>query len=339
MSKLDLESIENASNNIADVIVPTALEYNNRLSELYGAKIYLKREDLQITRSYKIRGAYNFISSLNQNQKNKGIVTASAGNHAQGVAFSANKLKVKAIIFMPINTQPQKINRVKTLGGKFIEIRLVGENFDESSDKALEESSKTGTIFVPPFDDELIIAGQGTVGKEIYKELGDSVDMIICPVGGGGLIAGVSSYFSQKESDTEIIGVEPVGADAMQQSIRHNRIVTLNKIDTFVDGVAVKTVGSKSFDIVSKLVKKILLVPVGKICLTMIELYQEDGIITEPAGALSVSALDSIAKDIKNKLVVCIISGGNNDLMRYPEIIERAKQYTDYSTTENVSLF
>ena len=327
MSKLDLEAIESAAQNIDDVIVHTTLEYSERLSRYYGAKIYLKREDLQTTRSYKIRGAYNFICNLSQSQKDKGIITASAGNHAQGVAFSANKLRVMATIFMPTTTQTQKVNRVRSLGGKFIEIKLVGENFDESSEKAIETANRTGTIFVPPFDNELIMAGQGTVAKEIYEDLGNQVDIIVCPVGGGGLIAGVSTYFSSKSSDTEIIGVEPVGADAMQQSLKHNQIITLKTIDTFVDGAAVKTVGIKTFEIVSKFVKRILLVPVGKICVTMIELYQEDGIITEPAGALSVSALDSIASDIKNKTVVCIISGGNNDLMRYPEIIEKAKTY------------
>ena len=327
MSEIDLQTIESASNNIAEVVVNTPLEYNQRLSEQYNAKIYLKREDLQTTRSYKIRGAYNFIKNLDDSQKARGIVTASAGNHAQGVAFSANRLKVMATIFMPTTTQTQKINRVKYLGGKFIEIKLVGESFDESNEKAIEIADKTGAIFVPPFDDEQIIAGQGTVAKEIYEDLGDQLDIVICPVGGGGLIAGVSSYFSHIKSEIEVIGVEPVGADAMQQSFRHNHVVTLKTIDTFVDGVAVKTVGNKTFEIVSKLVKKILLVPVGKICVTMIELYQEDGIITEPAGALSVSVLDLLASEIKNKTIVCIISGGNNDLIRYPEIIEKANQY------------
>jgi threonine dehydratase len=325
--KLDSEAIESASKRISEVIVHTNLEYSDRLSKLYKAKIYLKREDLQTTRSYKIRGAYNFISNLSKDQKSRGIVTASAGNHAQGVAFSANKLKIMATIFMPTTTQTQKINRVKSLGDKFIKIILVGENFDESSEKAIETANKTGSIFVPPFDDDLIIAGQGTVGKEIYEDLSDQVDVIVCPVGGGGLIAGLSIYFSQIKSDVELIGVEPIGADAMQQSIRHNRVITLKTIDTFVDGAAVKTVGIKTFEIVRKFVKKILLVPVGKICLSIIELYQEDGIITEPAGALSVSALDLIAGDIKDKTIVCIISGGNNDIMRYPEIIEKAEKY------------
>ncbi len=322
-----LDLIEEASKNIANIVTHTDLDYSDRLSNLYNARIYLKREDLQPTRSYKIRGAYNLISSLNQAQRDLGIVTASAGNHAQGVALSAKKLKIKATIFMPITTQQQKINRVKYLGGEYISIKLVGNNFDECHELAIANCKQTSSIFIPPFDDDLIIAGQGTIAKEIYEDMNGIVDIVICPVGGGGLIAGVSSYFDQKGTNTEIIGVEPEGAAAMEQSIKNNKIITLETIDTFVDGAAVKKVGIKTFNIVKHLVKSILVIPVGKICSTMIELYQEDGIITEPAGALSVSCLDSIADSIKNKTVVCIISGGNNDLMRYPEIIKRSLAY------------
>lgn len=327
--KLTLETIELASKNIAKVIVHTNLEFSDRLSNKFNAKIYLKREDLQITRSYKIRGAYNFICSLTKDKTAKGIVTASAGNHAQGVAFSANKLKIMATIFMPVTTQEQKINRVKYLGGEFVDIKLVGENFDDCLAIAILSSNTNKAIFIPPFDDELIIAGQGTVGKEIFEDLHGQIDFIICPVGGGGLISGVSTYFKQKGSVAEIIGVEPVGADAMYQSLKQSRVVTLTSIDTFVDGAAVKTVGIKTLDIVKHLVKRILLVSVGKICTTMIELYQEDGIIAEPAGALSIASLDSIRDEIKDKVVVCIVSGGNNDLTRYPEIIKKAQLYKD----------
>lgn len=325
--KFDIKLIESASKNIAEVIIHTSLDYSERLSNLYNARIYLKREDLQSTRSYKIRGAYNLISNLNQAQKALGIVTASAGNHAQGVALSAKKLRIKATIFMPITTQPQKVNRVKYLGGDYITIKLVGNNFDECHEQAKQYCQETGSVFVPPFDNDLIIAGQGTVGREIYEDLRGNIDIVICPVGGGGLIAGVSSYFDQKNTNTEVIGAEPEGSAAMKQSLLNNKIVTLDNIDTFVDGAAVKRVGVKTFNIVSRLVKQIIIVPVGKICSEMINLYQEDGIITEPAGALSVACLDSVANTIKNKTVVCIISGGNNDLMRYPEIIEKSLAY------------
>lgn len=325
--KLEIEAIESASNNIADVVIHTSLDYSDRLSKHYCAKIYLKREDLQAIRSYKIRGAYNLISSLSPDKRKLGIVTASAGNHAQGVAFSAKKLGIYATIFMPKTTQLQKINRVKSLGGDYIKIELVGDNFDECNHLALQLSKKNGSIFIPPFDDDLIIAGQGTVAKEIYEDLGKDVDIIICPVGGGGLIAGVSTYFKYKKPSTKIIGVESENSAAMYESLKHGKVITLSDIDTFVDGVAVKTVGNRTFEIVSKLVKQIVVVPVGKICCTMIDLYQEEGIITEPAGALSVASLDSIASDIKNKTIVCIISGGNNDLMRYPEIIEKSLAY------------
>ncbi len=322
-----ISDIESASKNIDKIIIHTKLEYSARLSKQYDAKIYLKREDQQNIRSYKIRGAYNLISRLDEKQKDNGIVTASAGNHAQGVAFSAKKLKIFATIFMPSATQPQKINRVNTLGGKYIKIRLEGNNFDECNAKAIEYCGSTDSTFIPPFDNDLIIAGQGTVAKEIYQDLNGKLDIVLCPVGGGGLIAGTSAYLKHKNPIIEIIGVEPEGADAMNESLTSGHIVTLKTIDTFVDGAAVKQVGEKTFDIVRTLVNKMLVIPAGKICCAMIDLYQEDGIITEPAGAMAVASLDLIADIIKNKIVVCIISGGNNDIMRYSEIIERAAKY------------
>ncbi|MBC7943625.1 threonine ammonia-lyase IlvA [Candidatus Saccharibacteria bacterium] len=322
-STVDVTSIEAASVRITGVSSRTHLQYCERLSSLYDGKVFLKREDTQPVRSYKIRGAYNLISSLSEEEKKCGIITASAGNHAQGVALSAKKLKINATIFMPTTTPLQKINRVKVLGGHFIKISLVGDNFDECNKLALETSKQSGAVYVPPFDDHRTISGQGTVAKEIYDELGESVDVVVCPIGGGGLIAGVSTYFNEKDPTVQVVGVEPEGAASMYESLKQNKVVSLDVLDTFVDGVAVKRVGAHTFKIVKKLVKRILVVPVGKVCSTMIELYQEEGIITEPAGALSVSALDSIADLIKGKTVVCIISGGNNDIMRYPEIMER----------------
>jgi threonine dehydratase len=327
-TELGIEDIELASKRISEIAIHTSLDYSERLSRKYGANIYLKREDQQAVRSYKIRGAYNLISSLSEEQRKQGIVTASAGNHAQGVAFCAKKLKIRSIIFMPKDTQLQKINRVKTMGGEFIEIRLVGENFDECSSVAYDFCVQTNAVFIPPFDDPLVIAGQGTVAKEIYEDMDGKLDVVICPVGGGGLIAGVSTYFSSMDSEIEVIGVEPEGADAMNQALKNNRVVTLDTIDTFVDGAAVKRVGEATFNVVQRLVNRISVVPVGKICCAMVDLYQEEGIVTEPAGVMSVACLDMLAESIKSKTVICIISGGNNDLMRYPEIIQRANEYT-----------
>lgn len=325
--EVSVESIEAASIRLEGVVVKTPLSFSKRLSEKYGAKVYLKREDLQEVRSYKIRGAYNLICSLSENQRKKGIVCASAGNHAQGVALSASLLKTKAVIFMPIITPLQKIRRVNSFGGKWIETRLVGKNYDETSRISKDYCKEKGATFIHPFDDYTVISGQGTVAKEIYDELGGSVDYLICPVGGGGLISGASTYFNAKSPHTIIIGVEPSGSPSMYNSIKAGKPITLEKIDTFVDGAAVKSTGKKTFEIVNKLVDRLLLSEEGKICTSMIDLYQNDGIIAEPAGALSISALDDLSEKIKGKTVVCIVSGGNNDILRYPEIMERSLVY------------
>lgn len=327
MSKVNLETIEKASKNLEGIIRKTPLEYSPRLSDLFKAKIYLKREDLQLVRSYKIRGAYIKMSSLTEKEKKQGVVCASAGNHAQGVAFSAAKMKVHAIIFMPVPTPLQKIGKVKNFGGKWINVQLTGLNFDESCAAAKEFTQKNKMTLIPPFDDEEVISGQGTVGKEILEDLEDKIDLVLCPIGGGGLIAGVSTYLKEKKSTTEVVGVEPKGAAGMYESLKEGRVITLEKINTFVDGAAVKTVGEKTFAIVSKNVKQVVVIPEGQVCTTMIELYQNEGIVTEPAGALTVSALSNITKQIKGKTVVCIVSGGNNDILRYPEIMERSLVY------------
>lgn len=327
MSKVNLETIEKASKNLEGIIRKTPLEYSPRLSDLFKAKIYLKREDLQLVRSYKIRGAYIKMSSLTEKEKKQGVVCASAGNHAQGVAFSAAKMKVHATIFMPVPTPLQKIGKVKNFGGKWINVQLTGLNFDESCAAAKEFTQKNKMTLIPPFDDEEVISGQGTVGKEILEDLEDKIDLVLCPIGGGGLIAGVSTYLKEKKSTTEVVGVEPKGAAGMYESLKEGRVITLEKINTFVDGAAVKTVGEKTFAIVSKNVKQVVVIPEGQVCTTMIELYQNEGIVTEPAGALTVSALSNITRQIKGKTVVCIVSGGNNDILRYPEIMERSLVY------------
>lgn len=319
--------IDKASITLEGVVKKTPLEFSKRLSGLYQAKIYIKREDLQEVRSYKIRGAYNLMSSLTSAEQKRGVVTASAGNHAQGVALSASLLKIKATIFMPTITPLQKINKVKHFGGKWVTIELVGTTFDETSLAAKAYCKKQKAVYVPPFDDYRVMAGQGTVGKEIYDELGNDVDYVLCPIGGGGLVSGVGTYLKEKNKKIKIIGVEPSGAAGMHASLHKKEVVTLNEIDTFVDGAAVKRVGEKTFAISLPLIEKVLLVPEGKVCTTMIELYQNEGIIAEPAGALTTSALDLIADEIKGKTVVCILSGGNNDILRYPEIMEKSLVY------------
>lgn len=327
IDQVDVNAIEEAAKNLEGVVKHTPLELNKRLSDKYQAKIYLKREDLQEVRSYKIRGAYNLISSLTDEEKSRGVVTASAGNHAQGVAFSCSSLKIKGVIFMPVTTPLQKINKVKHFGGEFVEVKLTGQNFDQTSQEAKIYCEKTNSVYIPPFDDFRVITGQGTVGKEIYDELQGNLDFCLCPIGGGGLVSGVGTYLKGKNRSVHTIGVEPTGAAGMEASIKNGQVTTLETIDTFVDGAAVKTVGEKTFSIASKLVDQIILIPEGKDCTTMIELYQNEGIIAEPAGALSVSALDEIAKEIKDKTVVCILSGGNNDILRYPEIMEKSLVY------------
>lgn len=327
--KIDVSvtTIDNAALNLERVVKHTPLEYSKRLSKQFGAEIYLKREDLQEVRSYKIRGAYNLISSLTESQKKNGVVCASAGNHAQGVAFSCNFLKIKGTIFMPIVTPLQKINRVKHFGDGFVEVKLIGANFDESSKLAKEYCEDKKATFIHPFNDLVVISGQGTVGKEIFDELEKDLNFVLCPVGGGGLISGVGTYLKEKNPLVKIIGVEATGAPGMRESLKAGKVITLQKINPFVDGTAVKTVGDLTFEIVSKIVDQILVIDEGQVCSTMIDLYQNEGIVAEPAGALSISALEDIKEKIKDKTVVCVLSGGNNDILRYPEVMERSLAY------------
>lgn len=322
-----LKDIDKAALRLKDVVADTPLEYSERLSEQYGAEIYIKREDLQRCRSFKVRGAFNRVSSLSHEDQQKGIVCASAGNHAQGVAYSCASLKLKGVIFMPVSTPLQKIDRVKQFGGKYVEIVTVGDTYDDASHAAKEHCAINQASYVHPFNDYEVMCGQATVGQEIYKQLGDRLDIVLVAIGGGGLASGVSSYLKQKKESIEIIGVEPVGAPGMSESIKNGKVTPLESIDTFVDGAAVKHVGDNTFEICKKNLANTVLVPEGKVCTTMIELYQNDGIIAEPAGALSISALDLVKNEIKGKVVVCVLSGGNNDILRYPEVMERSLVY------------
>lgn len=326
MATIKLSHIEGASRALKGVVKRTPLEKNDRLSKKYNARVYLKREDMQIVRSYKLRGAYYFISTLNKVDKKRGVVCASAGNHAQGFAFSCSALRVKGKVFMPQNTPRQKIEKVLLLGSKWVDVELFGDNFDTASKRALNYAKRYGKIFVHPFDDKKVIAGQGTVASEIFQEDSD-IDYIFVPIGGGGLASGVGSFVKESGYKTKIIGVEPKGAPSMFESIKSGEIVELKKIDTFIDGAAVKKVGKTTYKICSEVVDRIELVPEGLVCSEMIDLYQYDGIITEPAGALAISALDKMRNKIRGKKVVCIVSGGNNDVTRYPEILEKSLIY------------
>jgi threonine dehydratase len=325
--KMTLAHVEQAALNIQNIAIDTPLEYSERLSQKYNAEIYLKREDLQRCRSFKVRGAYNKIMNLTTEERKKGIVCASAGNHAQGFAYSCSNLKIHGVIFMPVATPLQKINRVKHFGGKYVEVITIGDAYDDAYNHAISYCTKNGATFIHPFNDYDVICGQATVAKEIYQQLGDKLNIVLTAIGGGGLASGVSAYLKLKNSAIEIIGVEPNGAPGMAESFKQNALVALNHIDTFVDGAAVKNVGDLTFKICQNNMKNIVLIPEGKVCTTMIELYQNDGIIVEPAGALTISALDKIKDKIENKVVTCIVSGGNNDILRYPEIMERSLVY------------
>lgn len=319
---VSVQSINEASQRLQGVSIKTQLEFNQRLSDKYNAQIYLKREDLQPVRSFKIRGAYNLIASLSDVEKSRGVVCASAGNHAQGVAYSCSKLQIKGVIFMPVVTPNQKIDKVKKFGGNHVEIVLVGDTFDEASLQSKNYCQEHNMVYVHPFDDDRTIAGQGTVAKEIFEEI--LPDIIVSCVGGGGLISGVASFTKEFKPEVLIYGVEPSGAAGMYEALKAGKLVTLDKIDTFVDGAAVRTVGEKTLEITQQKVEKVVVVPEGEVCFNMVELYQNEGIIAEPAGALAVAGLDQLKNQIEGKKVVCIISGGNNDISRYPEIIERS---------------
>lgn len=322
-----LKEVEKAAELLSSVIYKTPLQYSFSLSEEYSAKIFLKREDTQIVRSYKIRGAYNKISSLSDLELNRSIVCASAGNHAQGVALSCFMLGRKGVIFMPATTPKQKIERVKMFGKHMVEIIINGDTFDDSSALAQRYCEKHTGIFVHPFDDPLVIEGQATVGLEICEEIDCKIDYLFLPVGGGGLSSGVSSVFKILSPNTKIIGVEPTGAPAMYNSFKAGKVEELLEIDKFVDGAAVKKVGELTFPICKENMEEIALVDEGKLCSYIIKMYNENGIILEPAGALSVAVLDQYKDEIKGKNVVCVLSGSNNDITRTEEVRERSLLY------------
>ncbi|MFD0694060.1 threonine ammonia-lyase IlvA [Paenibacillus sp. GCM10027628] len=326
-TRVGLEDIIKANHVLSRVIEPSPLQRNELLSNLYECNVYLKREDMQVVRSFKIRGAYNVIQSLSPEEREAGVVCASAGNHAQGVAYSCKQLGIEGKIFMPTTTPRQKISQVKLFGGSFVEVILTGDTFDDSSAQAKAYCEKENKVFIHPFDDVRTIAGQGTVGLEIMNQMPESPDYIFATIGGGGLVAGVSTFVKSVSPQTRIVGAEPEGADSMSESLRQGHVVTLSTIDKFVDGAAVKQVGQLTFDICKDALEDIVVIPSGKECTTILELYNNNAIVIEPAGALPVAALDAYREQIRGKNVVCIISGGNNDIERMQVIKERSLIY------------
>ena len=322
-----IEAIKKASLNLQEVALKTPLVKNDYYSKKYQSTILFKREDLQQVRSYKIRGAYNKISSLTENERTKGVICASAGNHAQGVALSCKLLKIHGVIYMPTPTPKQKINQVKMFGEQYVDVVLIGDSFDDAKYAATLEAERLQKTFIHPFDDEKIIEGQATVGLEILEQTNAPIDYVFVPVGGGGLSSGLSSYFKQVSPNTKIIGVEPEGAPSMSASIDANKNIILESIDNFVDGAAVKRVGNLNFSLCKENLHDMITIPEGKICQIILDLYNKEATVVEPAGALSIAALDLYENEIKNKNIVCIVSGSNNDITRTAEIKERALLY------------
>ncbi|MBO5862321.1 MAG: threonine ammonia-lyase [Bacteroidales bacterium] len=322
-----VEAIEKASGVLEEILEPTPFQKNQNLSDIYGADVYLKREDLQMVRSYKIRGAYNKIRSIAPESMQNGIVCASAGNHAQGVAFSCSKLQIMGSIFMPVTTPKQKIEQVRMFGREYIEIILTGDTFDAANSAAIKYAKENDKTFIPPFDDPKVMEGQGTIGREILSQSKEKLDYIFVPIGGGGLASGLGSYIRQMSPETKIIGVEPGGAPCMREAIKAGKVIKLEQIDKFVDGAAVQEAGALTYEVCKEVLDDIIVVPEGAVCTTIIQMYNKSAIVVEPAGALAATALRFYADKIKGKKVACIVSGSNNDITRMEEIREKSLLY------------
>ncbi len=326
MNTVTAQDVDAAAERLRPVIGPSPLQLSPRLSEAVGGEVWLKREDLQPVRSYKIRGAYNLIAQLDEAACERGVVCASAGNHAQGVAFAGARLGVTARVYLPRTTPRQKRERVATLGGRFVDLVVGGNTYDEAAAAAIADANDTGATLVPAFDDPRTVAGQGTVAREIISQLGRAPDLVVVPVGGGGLLAGMATWLGDRNPDVRLAGAEPAGAAGMAAALAAGAPVVLEDLDPFVDGAAVRRVGEVTFAIVRDAGVAPTLVPEGRVCVEMLALYQSDGIIAEPAGALAPAALDALDID-PGSTVVCVLSGGNNDVSRYAEVIERALVY------------
>ena len=322
-----VEAIEKAAQVLDEILEPTPFQRNANLSDIYEADIYLKREDLQMVRSYKIRGAYNKIRTIDPELVTNGIVCASAGNHAQGVAFSCSKLKIMGSIFMPVTTPRQKIEQVRMFGKEFIEIILTGDTFDAANSAAIAYAKENNTTFIPPFDDPKVMEGQGTIGREILNQSKEPLDYIFVPIGGGGLASGLGAYLKQMSPDTKIIGVEPGGAPCMKAAIENGGPIKLEHIDKFVDGAAVQLAGTHTYEVCRQVLDDIVVVPEGAVCTTIIHMYNKSAIVVEPAGALAVAALKFYKDKLKGKRSACVVSGSNNDITRMEEIREKSLLY------------
>ncbi len=323
-SIIEKKNVLQAQVRLNGIVSKSPLDLCLNLSEELNASVFLKREDMQVVRSYKIRGAYNKIASLKSEERNRGVVCASAGNHAQGVAYSCNKLGIKGKIFMPVTTPQQKIKQVKWFGKSLIEIILTGDTFDDTSSEALTYCKENELVFIHPFDDEKVMEGQATVGLEIIQQSVFPVDYVFVPVGGGGLAAGLGSIFRQLSPSTKIIGVQPAGAPSMYNSLKQGKRLRLNNIENFVDGAAVKQPGMLTFEICKEVLDDIILIEEGEVCSVLLKLYNENAIVVEPAGALSIAGLQQYKDKINGKVVACIISGSNNDITRMEEMKERS---------------
>lgn len=323
---LDANAIDQAAERLRGVAVETPLQINKRLSEATGARIWVKREDLQPVRSYKIRGAYNLMSQLTDEEREAGVICASAGNHGQGVAMSCRLLNIKGKVFVPSTTPRQKRNRMIDLGGDAVELVVKGDTYDEAAEAARRQAEISGATLVPAFDDARTIAGGGTCAKEIVEQLGKSPDALIVPVGGAGMLSGCLVWMAERSPRTKIIAAEPAEAASLAAALDAGHPVTLPNMDTFVDGAAVRRVGNLTFSLAARHRPLPVSVPEGRICSEMLALYQNDGIIAEPAGALAAAALGLFIPQPDTDVVV-VISGGNNDVSRYAEIVERSLIY------------
>ena len=327
MRQPSVEGALAAQERLKQVAMVTPFQYLARLSEKFGAKVYTKREDLQQVRSFKIRGAYNKFLTLSAIERSKGVVCASAGNHAQGFAFACRALEIKGTVFMPVPTPGQKVDQVRMFGGAFVDIQLIGDTFDDSSKAAQLYQKENDLVFIHPFDDVDVIEGQATIALEIIDQAAKPLDYLFVPVGGGGLISGILTVFKALSPSTKIIGVEPTGSPSLQTSLLNKKNTRLETIDKFVDGAAVQRVGDLCFDVCINQIDDCISVDEGRICQEILDLYNTEGIVVEPAGAISLAAMDEYAHLLIGKQVGTLICGGNNDITRTPEIKERALLY------------
>ena len=322
---LTAADIDEAARRIADVVSVSPLQHSDRLSEATGAEVYLKREDLQTVRSYKLRGAYNLLMQLSGEELRAGVVCASAGNHAQGFALACRSMGIHGRVYVPGKTPKQKRDRIRYHGGEFIELIVGGATYDLAAAAALDDVARTGATLVPPYDDPRTMSGQGTIAVEILSQVGTEPDLVVVPVGGGGCIAGITTYLASRTTNTAVLGVEPAGAASMMAALAAGRPVDLEHVDQFVDGAAVKRAGTLTHQALAAAgdMVSVTTVDEGAVCTAMLDLYQNEGIIAEPAGALSVAGLLE-AGVVPGSTVVCLISGGNNDVSRYGEVLERS---------------